>query len=57
LSHQGNEDNKARNEDSPPVWSKAMHRFMVALNYSMLALGSIGGPLISRLYFSKSGQR
>jgi hypothetical protein len=34
-----------------------MHRFMVALNYSMLALGSIDGPLISRLYFSKSGQR
>jgi hypothetical protein len=48
---------EARNEDSPPVRSKAMHRFMVALNCGMLVVGSIGGPLISRLYFSKGGQR
>jgi hypothetical protein len=30
-----------------------MHLFMVALNYGMLVLGSIGRLLISRLYFSK----
>jgi drug/metabolite transporter (DMT)-like permease len=48
---------EVRNEDSPPVRSKTMHRFMVALNCGMLALGSIGGPLVSRLYFSKGGQR
>nr|CAB3453645.1 unnamed protein product [Digitaria exilis] len=36
---------------------KAMHRLLVALNIGMLALGAIGGPLLSRLYFSKGGHR
>lgn len=44
-------------KDAPPARGKAMHRFLVALNCGMLALGAIGGPLLSRLYFSKGGHR
>ncbi|CAN6217995.1 unnamed protein product [Urochloa humidicola] len=40
-----------------PARGKAMHRLLVALNVGMLALGAIGGPLLSRLYFSKGGHR
>ncbi|XP_051181272.1 purine permease 3 [Lolium perenne] len=36
---------------------KAMHRLLVALNCGMLILGTTGGPLLSRLYFSKGGHR
>ncbi|KQJ82766.1 purine permease 3 [Brachypodium distachyon] len=37
--------------------NKAMHWLMVALNCGMLTLGTTGGPLLSRLYYSKGGQR
>jgi drug/metabolite transporter (DMT)-like permease len=51
-------DLEARKENSSPqARSKAMHRFMVALNCGMLALGAIVGPLISRLYYGKGGHR
>ncbi|ONM55577.1 Purine permease 3 [Zea mays] len=50
-------DVEARKSDAPPARGKAMHRFLVALNCGMLAVGAIGGPLLSRLYFSKGGHR
>ncbi|KAG0544067.1 hypothetical protein BDA96_02G243000 [Sorghum bicolor] len=51
-------DVEARKDAPPPArGNKAMHRFLVALNCGMLALGAIGGPLLSRLYFSKGGHR
>jgi hypothetical protein len=34
-----------------------MHRFMMVLNYGMLALGTISSPLVSRLYYGKGGHR
>ncbi|XP_037434782.1 purine permease 3-like [Triticum dicoccoides] len=42
---------------APPAHGKAMQRFLVALNCGMLTLGTTGGPLLSRLYFSKGGHR
>uniref|UniRef100_A0A453L0T7 Purine permease 3 n=1 Tax=Aegilops tauschii subsp. strangulata TaxID=200361 RepID=A0A453L0T7_AEGTS len=42
---------------APPARGKAMQRFLVALNCGMLTLGTTGGPLLSRLYFSKGGHR
>ncbi|CAL5073880.1 unnamed protein product [Urochloa decumbens] len=53
-------DVEARGKDAAaaaPARGKAMHRLLVALNVGMLALGAIGGPLLSRLYFSKGGHR
>jgi drug/metabolite transporter (DMT)-like permease len=50
-------DVEARKADAPLAQGKAMHRFLVALNCGMLAVGAIGGPLLSRLYFSKGGHR
>ncbi|TKW33609.1 hypothetical protein SEVIR_2G249900v4 [Setaria viridis] len=44
-------------KDAAPARGKAMRRLLVALNCGMLALGAIGGPLLSRLYFSKGGHR
>ncbi|PWZ40694.1 Purine permease 3 [Zea mays] len=44
-------------KDAAPARGKAVRRFLVALNCGMLALGAIGGPLLSRLYFSKGGHR
>ncbi|XP_062193210.1 purine permease 3-like [Phragmites australis] len=43
-------------KDSPPARRKA-HSLLVALNCGMLALGTTGGPLMSRLYYSKGGHR
>ncbi|CAN6224748.1 unnamed protein product [Urochloa humidicola] len=50
-------DVEARKDAAAPARGKAMHRLLVALNVGMLALGAIGGPLLSRLYFSKGGHR
>ena len=52
-------DVEARKDAAPPAPArgKAMHRLLVALNIGMLALGAVGGPLLSRLYFSKGGHR
>uniref|UniRef100_A0A0D9XEM7 Probable purine permease n=1 Tax=Leersia perrieri TaxID=77586 RepID=A0A0D9XEM7_9ORYZ len=36
---------------------RAVRWLLVALNCGMLVLGTTGGPLISRLYFSKGGHR
>jgi drug/metabolite transporter (DMT)-like permease len=37
--------------------AKVMHRLLVALNCGMLALGTTAGPLLTRLYYDKGGQR
>ncbi|GJM98552.1 hypothetical protein PR202_ga15576 [Eleusine coracana subsp. coracana] len=52
-------DVEARNKQAAPArrGNKAMHQLLVALNCGMLALGAIGGPLISRLYYGKGGHR
>ncbi|CAM0951769.1 unnamed protein product [Alopecurus aequalis] len=42
---------------APAQRGKAMHRLLVALNCGMLILGTTGGPLLSRLYYSKGGHR
>ncbi|KAJ1290018.1 hypothetical protein BS78_02G210100 [Paspalum vaginatum] len=46
-------------KDSParPTRGKTMHRLLVAINCVMLALGTTGGQLLSRLYYSKGGHR
>ena len=44
-------------KDAAPAHGKAVHRLLVALNCGMLALGAVGGPLLSRLYYSKGGHR
>ncbi|PAN12863.1 hypothetical protein GQ55_2G286100 [Panicum hallii var. hallii] len=44
-------------KDAAPARGKAVRRLLVALNCGMLALGAVGGPLLSRLYFSKGGHR
>ncbi|TVU09896.1 hypothetical protein EJB05_43395 [Eragrostis curvula] len=44
-------------KDSVLARNKTMHRLLVLLNCGMLALGATGGPLLSRLYFSKGGHR
>ncbi|RLN33581.1 uncharacterized protein C2845_PM03G00350 [Panicum miliaceum] len=44
-------DVEARKDAAPA------HRLLVALNCGMLALGAVGGPLLSRVYFSRGGHR
>ncbi|XP_006661332.2 purine permease 3-like [Oryza brachyantha] len=40
-----------------PVRGRAARWLLAAINCGMLAVGTTGGPLISRLYFSKGGHR
>ncbi|XP_066396262.1 purine permease 3-like [Miscanthus floridulus] len=49
----------ARKDLTPPPTrgGKVMHRLLVALNCGMLALGTTAGPLLTRLYYDKGGQR
>ncbi|KAM0888773.1 hypothetical protein ACQ4PT_028139 [Festuca glaucescens] len=42
---------------SPAPRGKGMHWLLVAINCGMLSLGTTGGPLLSRLYYSKGGHR
>ncbi|KAM0882620.1 hypothetical protein ACQ4PT_032181 [Festuca glaucescens] len=42
---------------SPAPRAKGMHWLLVAINCGMLTLGTTGGPLITRLYYSKGGHR
>ncbi|KAM0867519.1 hypothetical protein ACQ4PT_041945 [Festuca glaucescens] len=44
---------------APPLAprGKGMHWLLVAINCDMLALGNTAGPLLTRLYYSKGGQR
>ncbi|KAM0876166.1 hypothetical protein ACQ4PT_036343 [Festuca glaucescens] len=44
---------------APPLAprGKGMHWLLVAINCGMLALGNTAGPLLTRLYYSKGGQR
>ncbi|RLM69664.1 uncharacterized protein C2845_PM17G10340 [Panicum miliaceum] len=44
-------------KDAAPARSKTVHNLLVALNCGMLTLGAVGGPLLSRVYFSKGGRR
>ncbi|KAM0888821.1 hypothetical protein ACQ4PT_028093 [Festuca glaucescens] len=42
---------------APAPRAKGMHWLLVAINCGMLTLGTTGGPLITRLYYSKGGHR
>ncbi|XP_051198050.1 purine permease 3-like [Lolium perenne] len=42
---------------APAPRGKGMHWLLVAVNCGMLSLGTTGGPLLSRLYYSKGGHR
>ncbi|EAZ09428.1 hypothetical protein OsI_31702 [Oryza sativa Indica Group] len=44
-------------EQAAPGRGRAARWLLVALNCGMLMVGTTGGPLISRLYFSKGGHR
>ncbi|XP_004959524.1 purine permease 2-like [Setaria italica] len=44
-------------KDSSPTRGKLVRRLLVALNCGMLALGTTAGPLLTRLYYDKGGQR
>uniref|UniRef100_A0A0E0M278 EamA domain-containing protein n=1 Tax=Oryza punctata TaxID=4537 RepID=A0A0E0M278_ORYPU len=46
-----------RHEQAAPGRGRAARWLLVALNCGMLVVGTTGGPLISRLYFSKGGHR
>lgn len=52
-------DVEARKDMTTPTTrrGKAMRRLLVALNCGMLALGTTAGPLLTRLYYDKGGQR
>ncbi|KAG8057066.1 hypothetical protein GUJ93_ZPchr0002g23576 [Zizania palustris] len=47
----------ASHEQAAPGRSRAARWLLVPLNCGMLVVGATGGPLISRLYFSKGGHR
>jgi drug/metabolite transporter (DMT)-like permease len=42
---------------SPAPRKKGMHWLVVVINCGMLTVGTTGGPLITRLYYSKGGHR
>ncbi|KAM0882143.1 hypothetical protein ACQ4PT_032513 [Festuca glaucescens] len=42
---------------TPAPRGKGLHWLLVAINCGMLSLGTTGGPLLSRLYYSKGGHR
>ncbi|KAM0846240.1 hypothetical protein ACQ4PT_055802 [Festuca glaucescens] len=42
---------------SPAPRAKGMHWLVVVINCGMLTVGTTGGPLITRLYYSKGGHR
>ncbi|XP_047051648.1 purine permease 3-like [Lolium rigidum] len=44
-------------EPSPAPRKKGMHWLVVVINCGMLTVGTTGGPLITRLYYSKGGHR
>ncbi|KAL5206392.1 hypothetical protein ABZP36_034601 [Zizania latifolia] len=50
-------DDVVHEQAAPPGRSRAARWLLVALNCGMLAVGTAGGPLMTRLYFSKGGQR
>ena len=44
-------------KDSSVTRGKLTRRLLVALNCGMLALGTTAGPLLTRLYYDKGGDR
>ncbi|WRX25306.1 hypothetical protein QQP08_017793 [Theobroma cacao] len=52
-------DTRTSNDEVPykeEKMSKGLKRSLLVLNCTLLALGNVGGPLITRLYFLKGGK-